>query len=180
VQEDQVQEDHVQEDQVQVDHVQEDHVQEDHVQEVNVQEDHVQEDPAQEDHVQKDHVQEDHVIRDEAVEWLEEVRLAYWTDPFTPVISNLINAGATNGATARALPASVQRELNAKHSEQRIQHARRQLHRFKINADGILPSGGRLVVPEGRRLWLRLFEDFHVSKMGGHFGQEKMYLQLSR
>jgi hypothetical protein len=35
-------------------------------------------------------------------------------------------------------------------------------------------------VPEGRRLRLRLFEEFHDSKMGGHFGQEKTYLQLSR
>jgi hypothetical protein len=51
------------------------------------------------------------VIQDEAVEWLEEVRLAYRTDPFTAVISDLINAGANNGAAARALPASVQREL---------------------------------------------------------------------
>jgi pentapeptide MXKDX repeat protein len=125
----------VQEDQVQEDHVQEDHVQEDHVQEDHVQEDHVQEDHVQEDHVQEDHVQEDHVIKDEAVEWLEEVRLAYRTYPFTAVISDLINARASNGAMARALPASVQKELNAKHSEQRIQHARRQLHRFKFNED---------------------------------------------
>jgi hypothetical protein len=205
VQEDHVQEDHVQEDHVQEDHVQEDHVQEDHVQEDHVQEDHVQEDHVQEDHVQEDHVQEDHVqeghvqeghvqeghvpedneqedyvIRDEAVEWLEEVWLAYRTDPFTAVISDLINAGATNGAMARALPISVQRELNVKHSEQRVQHARRQLHRFKFNADGILLFGGRLVVPEGRHLRLRLFEELHDSKMGGHFGQEKTYLQLSR
>jgi hypothetical protein len=180
MQEDHVQEDHVQEDHVQQDHVQEDHVQEDHVQEDHVQEDHVQENHVQEDHVQEDHVQENHVTQDEAVEWLEEVRLAYRTDPITAVISDLINAGDTNGATARALPASVQKELIAKHSEQRIQHARRQLHRFKFNADGILQSGGRLVVPEGRRLRLRLFEEFHDSKMGGHFGQEKMYIQLSR
>jgi hypothetical protein len=180
VQEDHVQEDHVQEDHVQEDHVQEDHVQEDHVQEDHVQEDHVQEDHVQEDYVQEDHVQEDHVTehvtQDKAVEWLEEVRLAYRTGPFTAVISDLINAGATNGATARALPASVQKELIAKHSEQRIQHARRQLHRFKFNTDGILQSGGQLVVLEGKRLRLRLFEEFHDSKMGGHFGQEKTYL----
>jgi hypothetical protein len=74
----------------------------------------------------------------------------------------------------------VQRELIAMHFEQRIQHARRHLHRFKFNADGILQSGGRLVVPEGRRLRFRLFEEFHDSKMGGHFGQEKTYMQLSR
>jgi hypothetical protein len=125
---------------VQEDHVQENHVQENHVQQVKVQEDHVQEDPAQ----------EDHVTLDEAVEWLEKVGLAYRTDLVTAVISDLINAGATNGATARALPTSVQRELNVKHSKQRIPHARRQLHRFKFNADGILQSGGRLVVP-GRK-----------------------------
>jgi hypothetical protein len=115
-------------------------------------------------------VQENHVTQDEAVEWLEEVRLAYRTDPFTAVISDLINAGATNRATARALPASVQKELIPKHSKQRIQHARRQLHRFKFKADRVLQSGGRLVVPEGRRLWLRLFEEFYNSKMGGYFG----------
>jgi hypothetical protein len=151
-----------------------------HVSEDHVQEDHVQEDHVQEGHVQEDHVQEGHVILDKAVEWLEEVRPAYRMDPFTAVISDLINAEASNGAMARALPASVQKELNAKHSEQRIHHARRQLHRFKFNADGILQSGGRLVVPEGKRLRLRLFEEFHNSKMGGHFGQEKTYLQLSR
>jgi hypothetical protein len=108
------------------------------------------------------------------------VRLAYRTDPFTAGISDLINPGASNRAMASALPANVQRELNAKHSEQRIQHARRQLHRFKFNANRILQSGGRRVVPERRRLRLRLFEEFHDSKIGGHFGQEKTYLELSR
>jgi hypothetical protein len=109
-----------------------------------------------------------------------EIKLKNIVDPFTAVISDLINSGATNGAAARALPASVQKELIAKHSEKRIQHARRQLHRLKFNPDGILQSGGRLVVPEGRCLQLRLFEEFHDSKIGGHFGQEKTYLQLSR
>jgi hypothetical protein len=151
VQQGQVQQDHVQQDHGQEDHGQQDHRQEDHVQEDHVQQDHVQQDHVQEDHVQEDHVPENHVIQDEAVEWLEEVRLAYRTDPFTAVISDLINAGANNGAEARALPASVQRELSAKHSEQRIQHARSQLPRFKFNANGILQSGGRLVVPKGRR-----------------------------
>jgi hypothetical protein len=37
-----------------------------------------------------------------------------------------------------------------------------------------------LVVPEGRRLRFRLFEEFHDTKMGGRFGQEKTYLQSSR
>jgi hypothetical protein len=71
----------------------------------------VQEEHVQEDHVQEDHVWEDHVTRDEAVEWLEDERLVYRTDPFTAVISDLFNAGANNGAMARALPASVQKEL---------------------------------------------------------------------
>jgi hypothetical protein len=145
-----------------------------------VQEDHVQENHVQEDHMRKDHVREDHTIKDEAVEWLEEVRLAYCADPFTAVISGLINAGATNGATARALPASVQKKLIAKHSEQRIQHAGRQLHKFKFNTDEILQSGGQLVTLEGRSLRLGLFEEFQHSKMGGHFGQEKTYLQLGQ
>jgi hypothetical protein len=74
------------------------HVQEDHVQEKDHgQEDHVQEDDVQEE----DHVQEGHMTQDEAVEWLEEVRLAYRTDRFTAVIADLINAGSTNGAAAR-------------------------------------------------------------------------------
>lgn len=124
--------------------------------------------------------QGDSVTQDEAVEWLEEVKLAYRTDPFTAVISDLIRAGATNGALARTLPAAVQAELVVKHSEQRIRQARRQLHRFKFNKDGILQTGERLVIPEGRRLRLRLFEEFHNSRMGGHFGQEKTYLQLCR
>jgi hypothetical protein len=50
----------------------------------------------------------------------------------------------------------------------------------KFNADGILQSGERLVVPEGRRLRLRLFEEFHDSQMEGYFGQEKTYLEFSR
>ena len=36
------------------------------------------------------------------------------------------------------------------------------------------------LVPEGRRVRLRLFEEFHSSRMGGKFGQETTYLQLCR
>jgi hypothetical protein len=180
VQEDHVREYHVREDQVTEDHVQDDHVREDHVQQDHVQEDHVQEDHVQEDHVQEDHVQQDQVIQGEAVKWLGEVWLAYRTDPFTAVIANLINAGANTEAAARALPASVQRELSAKHSEQRIQHARRQLHRFKFNVDRVLQSGGRLVLPEGRRLQPLFFFQISQFKDGRTLGQVKTYSQLSR
>jgi hypothetical protein len=58
--------------------------------------------------------------------------------------------------------------------------AKHQLYRFKFNVDGILQSGGHLVVSEGQRLRLCMFEELHDSRMGGHFRQEKMYLQLNR
>ena len=109
------------------------------------------------------------MIQHKSEEWLEEVKVAYRTDPFTAVIADLISAGAKNGAEAKTLPSDVRAELITKHSEQRVRHAGRQLHRFMVNADGALQSGDRIVVPGGRQLRLRLFDEFHSSRVGRLF-----------
>ena len=95
--------------------------------------------------------------------WLEEVKVTYRTDPFTAVIANLISAGAKNGAEAKTLPSDVKAELITNYSEQRVRHAGRQLYRFMVNADGALQFGDRIVVTKGRRLRLRLFEEYRFS-----------------
>ena len=75
---------------------------------------------------------------------MEEVRIAHRTDPFTVVIADLISAGAKNGAEVKALPSDVKAELITMHSEQRVWHARRQIHSFMANVDGVLQSGDRI------------------------------------
>ena len=101
--------------------------------------------------------------------WLEEVKVTYRTDPFTVVIADIISAVAKNDVEAKTLASDVRAESITKHSKQRVRHAGRQSYRFMVNADGALQFGDRIVVPSGRRLRLRLFEEFHSLRVGRLF-----------
>ena len=107
---------------------------------------------------------------DESEEWFGAVKMAYRTDPFTAVIADRISAVAKNGAEVKAQLSEVKAGLITKHSKQRVRHAGRQIHRFMVNVDRVLRSRDRISgTRRGVRLRLRLFEEFHGSRMGGRF-----------
>ena len=111
----------------------------------------------------------------ETTEWLDTVKQAYendeWMGPVKMVLEGEKQLDVTGSEAAEGRWTASQMEA-----------ARKRSHRFRLTDEGllILREGERIAIPQGQRLRHTLFEEFHDSPLGGHFGEQRTYLALAR